>query len=237
MGKIHPQPDGLVAYLASPTAGLFSGDRAHLEVVVKDGARLTLAVPSANRIHPSRGGELAELTQRVTVGESSFLEYVPEALIPFAGSRYRQSTEIHVDERGELIWLDWLMPGRLAHGEFFSFAELNLQLDLWVGPSLSLRERAVLRPTDGSMAPWMNAMTNSIALTGVIYGWSSQEVLSVAEPLHSDSVLIGAGPLAAGGVMVRALCADTLCARKTLLAIRAGLHGLRDRLPPRIGLY
>ena len=55
----------------------------------------------------------------VTVGEGGYFEYLPDQLIPFAGSRFEQATRIELASHAALIWWDIIAPGRDASGEVF----------------------------------------------------------------------------------------------------------------------
>lgn len=237
LGKVHAEGDALVAFAVNPTAGFFEGDRAVLDVRVEGGGRLTLATPSANRIHPARGTGRAELEQRFHVGAGSCLEYFPEALIPFAGARYRQHTEITAERGSILLWFDWMLPGRLARGEGFAFHELQLSLDVHLDGVLCLHERARLCAEDGSLAPWRAAGAEATVVTALLHGIPLDQVRAVAEPLHGDGVSLGAGPLAHAGVIIRALCATPLHARRLLVTLRQGLYAAMDRPMPRLGIF
>src|SRR5688572_10994353 len=62
ISKPHHDAVWLVVNLASPTPGLFAGDRVDVRVRVDPGARLLLTAPSANRVHTMAQGH-AELVQ------------------------------------------------------------------------------------------------------------------------------------------------------------------------------
>src|SRR4051812_35878719 len=102
ISKPHREAGWMVVNLASPTPGLFAGDRVDVNVRVEGGARLLVTAPSANRVHTMVDG-YAELTQQFHVAAGACLEVWPEYLIPQAGACYRQHTRIHVEEGGTLL--------------------------------------------------------------------------------------------------------------------------------------
>src|SRR5687768_9962088 len=146
ISKPHEDRGWLVVNLASPSPGLLEGDRVDVSVEVRSGARLLLTAPSANRIHATPNG-FAELTQRFAVEAGGFLDVWPEYLMPQAGARYRQRTEIRVADGGTLLWTETIAPGRTARGEVFAFEEVRLAMDLWVGGAQMVRERYRLDAT------------------------------------------------------------------------------------------
>jgi hypothetical protein len=49
-------------------------------------------------------------------------------VVPFAGSRYRQTQAWEVHPEADLILFDWLQPGRAARGEVFAYSRLRSEL-------------------------------------------------------------------------------------------------------------
>ena len=52
--------------------------------------------------------------ERLTVEYWAKGEYLPDALIPFAGSRHSQSTTVSLGDRATFFWWELLAPGRQA---------------------------------------------------------------------------------------------------------------------------
>ncbi|HWL14763.1 MAG TPA: urease accessory protein UreD, partial [Opitutus sp.] len=122
----------LLVQVVNPTAGILAGDRLESEIVVETGAALCVTTPSASRVFMMRNGE-AEARQRFVVARGGWLEVLPEPLVPHRGSRYRQATAIEIEEGGGLFFVDQLLPGRVAHGETWSWDRLRLELDVRCG--------------------------------------------------------------------------------------------------------
>ena len=68
-----------------------------------------------------------------SVGDGALLEYLPDAVIPYAGSRHMQRTEIRLGRGSTLFWWEILAPGRLAAGERFAFERLRVQTEVYAG--------------------------------------------------------------------------------------------------------
>src|SRR6476469_7871805 len=84
-----------LAPLNNISAGILDTDELELRIVVQPGALAQITSTGATRIYRSRRPEhQARCRVEVDVGEGGFLEYVPDALIPYAGSRYQQTTRI-----------------------------------------------------------------------------------------------------------------------------------------------
>jgi urease accessory protein len=129
-----------MAQVVNPTAGILEGDRLELAVSVGTGAALLVVTPSVSRVFHMREGE-ATGVQQFSVEAGGWLEFLPEPLVPHHASRYRQTTEITVERGGELVFADFVTPGRIARGEMWSWTRLKLELAVRVGGELILRER------------------------------------------------------------------------------------------------
>jgi urease accessory protein len=66
----------------------------------------------------------------LTVGENAYLEYLPDQLIPFAGSRFDQSMRVDLARGASLILWDRVAPGREASGELFRYESLASAFEL-----------------------------------------------------------------------------------------------------------
>ena len=53
------------------------------------------------------------------VKENSYLEFLPEQLIPYKDSRYYQKINLNVDATSTLVYSEIIVPGRVAMGELF----------------------------------------------------------------------------------------------------------------------
>jgi urease accessory protein len=63
---------------------------------------------------------------RFALGEGAYVEHIPDALIPQAGSRYRQLLEVSVAPGSAFVSAETIAPGRRAHGERFAYELLEL---------------------------------------------------------------------------------------------------------------
>ena len=68
----------------------------------------------------------------IKLGEGSTLEYLPDHVIPHAGSALRQSLRVEMGPGSAAILLDSLASGRVAHGERWSFTEIDSRIEVYV---------------------------------------------------------------------------------------------------------
>ncbi len=146
--RAFQQSDGAaLAHLHNLSGGVLGGDRLEMVVTVGAEARAQLTTTGATRLYRSRG-EAAISSQHnyYTVGENALLEYLPDPLIPFAGSLYQQETRIELAPGAGLFWWETVAPGREAHGELFDYELLQLQVDIFAGARPVAIERVRLEP-------------------------------------------------------------------------------------------
>ena len=236
LSKSHVDEGRLVQSIVNPTAGFFDGDLLESNIHVASGAHLVLSTPSASRVYQARSGKAAVSLQKFRIEENASLEWIPEPFIPHAGARYAQQTEIHLDPTAGLLFFDWIAPGRVAMGEIFAYEELCWELDLFLDEKLIARERYTLRPDDHSLkalrAKFPAAHYLSVYAAGAMaMNWPGE----MLDALNGDDVYLGHGPLTGGVYLIRALCRDSLAARKLIETLRPLLYTSAELKPPALG--
>ncbi|MEO8615419.1 MAG: urease accessory protein UreD [Luteolibacter sp.] len=236
LSKSHIDEGRLVQSIVNPTAGFFDGDRLESNIHVASGAHLVLSTPSASRVYRTRSGKAAVSLQKFRIEENASLEWIPEPFIPHAGARYVQQTEIQLHPTASLLFFDWIAPGRVAMGETFAYEELRWELDLSLDGKLIARERYHLRPDDQSLealrAKFPAAHYLSVyAAGGIAENWPAE----ILDGLNGDDVYLGHGQLTGGVCLIRALCQDSLSARKLIETLRPLLYASAGQKPPGLG--
>jgi urease accessory protein len=135
------------------TAGLFGGDDVEITIRVERGVRVRITQQAATRIHPS-GDHDAVQSLRASVATGGHLQIYLEPVIPFAGSRLRQSTELEVEPGGTLTFWEGFMAGRVGRGESWQFREFASQTSLRLGDRLVYLDRFCLAPGGLHQSPW-----------------------------------------------------------------------------------
>lgn len=215
--RAFPLADGgALVHLHNLSGGVLGGDRLSLTVEVEKDAYAQLTSTSATRLYRSRPHTpSATQTTNIRVEEGGLLEYLPDPLIPFAGSRYQQHTHIELAEGAGLFWWEIVAPGRVAHGECFAYEMLYLTSHIQARARPIVIERLKLEPhcqtlaSPARLGPYSYFCSFYICRVGVATSqWSSLEkrLQELAQDLtHPGESYWGVSTLVAHGLMIRAL--------------------------------
>jgi urease accessory protein len=116
--------------LLNPTGGVLGGDHLVTNIGLEAETHAYLTTPSATRIY--RTAEKSAILETVIhVGEGATLEYFPDHIIPHAGSALRQSLRVEMARGSSAVIVDSLASGRVAHGERWSFTEIDSRTEVY----------------------------------------------------------------------------------------------------------
>jgi urease accessory protein len=236
-----------LVHLHNLSGGVLGGDRLELSIEVCRGARAQVTTAGATRLYRSRAAAAAALQRNVIkVGENALLEFLPDALIPFAGSRYCQETLIELAAGAGLFCWETVAPGRDARGELFAYELLQLKLDLTAEGRWLAEERLKLEPARrplssparlGRYRYFSTLYICRVGLDAARWPALERELAELARRLsRPDEILWGVSTLPAHGLVVRALsvkgCAIAQGLHAFWRAARLRLYG-RTSVPPR----
>jgi urease accessory protein len=199
-------------------------------VNVGAGAQVQLTTTGATRIYRPRA-DAPETVQSndIVVDENGLLEYLPDAVIPYAGANFSQHTSIRLRAGAGLFWWEVLAPGREARSEIFEYARVELKTDLEAAGKLVAVERVSLEPknraltSSSRLGPYRTWATFYICRVGVRPAeWMEierrlREVLA-AFSTRQDA-LWSVSTLVAHGLLVR-------CVTKHGREVLPGLHAV-----------
>ena len=224
----------LLVNLSCPTAGLLAGDRVVCDIEVSDQASMVVTTPGATRSHFMRSG-IARVEQKFKVKDGSFLEFNPGDLILQKATNLEQVTEIEVDEDSEVLFVEKMLPGRIAHGESFVFQKFSNRLRIEKENQIVLLESFILDPGNESVLPWKNSFPTPYYGSFYLISPKPREHLPCRERIHgmmSPNLLTGVTSLhRKAGWMVKVLAGDPYEFKRAVKEIRKLLHADIERLP------
>jgi urease accessory protein len=241
------QDGAALAHLHNVSGGLLGGDRLALKVDVGAHAQVQLTTTGATRIYrPKRYAPPATQSNEFTLHEDALLEYVPDAIIPYAGARFSQTTTVHLAQGAGIFWWEILAPGREARGESFAYDSVEMKADVIAPDRPIVSERVRIEPDKrstqsfGRLGPYRTWATFCIARAGP----SAAEWLALEYELREQvlpltkhgETLWAVSALAAHGLMVRCVAVHGRHVLPGLQNLwqtaKQRLYG-RDAVPPR----
>lgn len=145
--KPFPLPGGGISVMPlCASAGIMAGDVQVFDYKVGAGAALEILSQSFEKIHKMDEG-CARREIRVDVASGGSLYYNPQPVIPFAGSAFVSTMEIHLaDETSKLFLLDILSCGRAVSGERFGYRRFSSKVRIYRGGKMIYRDNTCYEP-------------------------------------------------------------------------------------------
>jgi urease accessory protein len=218
--RAFPQENGAaLVHLHNVSGGLLGGDRLGLSVHVGAAAAVQLTTTGATRIYRPRREAAATLqSNEITLAENALLEYVPDAIIPFAGARYEQRTKIHLAPGSGLFWWEILAPGREARGEIFEYESVEMHAEISAAGRPIAIEQVRLEPRRrpltslarlGSYRYWATFYICRVGLDPAAWLAAEKHLREAARELtRPGESLWGISTLAAHGLVIRCLAVN-----------------------------
>lgn len=119
-------PEMAYLYMMSSSGGILDGDSHQTEITLGEGTMVHLTTQGATRIH-GMGLAGARQSVRMDLGRDSYLELIPDQIIPYRDSRYVQKTNITAHDSATLVYTEVLSSGRLAMDESFQYESCLLE--------------------------------------------------------------------------------------------------------------
>lgn len=238
-----------LVHLHNLSGGLLGGDDLTLDVTAAAETNVQITTTGATRIYRARP-DAQPATQRneISVGKNALLEYLPDAVIPFAGARFSQRTSIRLEEGAGLFWWEILAPGREARGEIFEYESVELKSNLSAAGKRIAAERLRLEPKQRAMASparmgahrtWATFYICRASVAPTVWLELESEVRSIASEFGGGrDALWGVSTLTAHGIAVRCLTRNARDIAPGLQAIwtlaKRKLYGRRAVAPRKV---
>lgn len=202
-------------HLHNVSGGILGGDQLRLDATLDESTQAQITAVGATRIYRAadRKPAACQIT-RLNVGSGALLEYLPDTVIPFAGSRFEQKSQVHLAQEAGLIWWESVSAGRIASGESFAFDKLSVATTiLAVGKPIAM-ERYSLEPKNQELnlptrfGNFLYSSTMYVCLVGrKMNDWTAleYELNTAAAKLSDSGTAWGASTLVSDGVVIRGM--------------------------------
>ena len=197
----------LYLMLLNPTGGLVGGDRLLTQIVQGCGTGVCITTPSATRVYRTASNPAFHETF-IQVEEGASLEYLPDHVIPHAGSELRQSLRVEMARQSRAIIWDAIAAGRLARGERWHFRALESRTEILLcgRPLFINRTRInpmVQHPDPLGLMEGFSYVASLVVLADGFKAWDALVASFEAQLNRLPQVFGGVSLLAASGCLVR----------------------------------
>jgi urease accessory protein len=115
------------AVLVNASGGVAGGDRLEFAITALGNASAAVTSQAAEKVYRALS-EPARISTWLKVSEGAKLAWLPQETIVFNRARLSRDTQIDLVSGAELLALEWLVLGRMAHGEELAGGHIN---DSW----------------------------------------------------------------------------------------------------------
>ncbi len=196
-------PEMPCVYILSSGGPQIDGDRYEMEVSIARNAFAHISTGAATKVAEMRHN-FAGTTQRFTLGEGAYLEYLPEPLIPCRNARLAMSTRITAAPTATMLYAGILSSGRRHYGAGERFAYDLVMIETTAerpSGTLLAKESMVVKPKE-----------RHPAIIGAMEHYDLYaNVLLITEPHHAESVYEATPPLSGNGIMAAATRLPNRC--------------------------
>jgi urease accessory protein len=188
--------------------GLVAGDEVSIEIHAGAGTRGYLGTQSSTKVYWSPDGRVSRFHLHASLARDAVLIVAPDHVQCFAGARYEQRQEFHLQSGAGLVLVDWLSSGRVARGERWAFARYRSRIDVFCGDDHLLADSLLLDPADGLLAG-APRMGRCECLALVVFigeplraAWERLLAQIAAEPVpRNGAFMCAAGPIRNGALL------------------------------------
>ncbi len=107
-------------YIMSPSGGIVQGDRLRIDISVGREAMVHFTTQSATKIYRMNRNYATQILN-LEADEGSYVEFIPDMIIPYVNSRFYQEVNLKVHDEATVIYSEMIAPGRAARGESFRY--------------------------------------------------------------------------------------------------------------------
>jgi urease accessory protein len=132
-------------FIINPCGGLVGGDALRMHVDLEERAHLLLTTQSATKVYKTLGHPASQ-KMVFNLKEGAVLEFLPDHVIPFAGSSFVQEIEINMEKKSVAIIVDSFASGRTARGERFQFLKYQNKIEArYIGRTFLLERMLITK--------------------------------------------------------------------------------------------
>ena len=168
-------------FILSPSGGILQGDRYRMDVDLKNNAISHLTTQGATRIYKMESNYATHMVT-LNLKDNSYLEFIPEQIIPYKNSRFYQKTNLEIDDSSTVVYSETIVPGRIAMGEMFDFDVCYLKTEGKINGKTKFRDSSLLTPKTQKIQA-LTMFDNKTILTSV-YVLTKKDVTKINDLIN-----------------------------------------------------
>jgi urease accessory protein len=223
------RPGMAFIFLQQSGDGLVQGDRCRIDIALTEGSEAHFATQSATTAFPCHGNYASQLVN-LWADANAVLEYLPDPVIPFRGSRLVQKMRVVAHRHSTVILGEIVLPGRVAFGESHQYDVFWSELDV-LDQDGHLLFSDLLRLLPGETSPHSPVLFGAHDVVASLYVITDRVGPDhVAETLRATTselpeVLAGVSELPNGcGAGLRVLARTSMSAKAAVRSAWAAAH-------------
>jgi len=139
------------AFTSNYGGGLVAGDDVRLHVHAGEETTSLLSTQASTKVYRSRSGLGARQSITAQIDAGALCVSAPDPATCFAGARFEQRQQFHLDKSASLVLIDSLSSGRVARGERWAFSRYISTNEIYLADRRIFREVLLLDPADGPL--------------------------------------------------------------------------------------
>jgi urease accessory protein len=227
-----------LAVLVTTSGGLVGGDVLDIAAATGPGARALVTTQAAEKVYRSEGAT-CEIAVALEADSESWLEWLPNETIVFAGARLRRRTSVSLAEGATLLAGEIVVLGRRARGERFTTGLIHDAWEIRRAGRLVWTDAFRLEEDVAEVQASAACLAGAAAVASIVCAGEAAERLAapladLADRLTGGDLRIGTTRIGAT-LLVRLLATDPRALRRAFAELWAYLRceagGLSPRLP------
>lgn len=206
---LQPKNHGHAAWLfvSSFGGGLVDGDALRLRLQVRAGASAYVSTQASTKVYRGASSQTFE----ADVGEGGLLCLLPDPVVCFARSSFRQAQVVRLAAGASLVWLDAMCGGRVEHGERWQLDRYESRIDVEREGRPLLSDAVCLDAAHGDLASRMRrfSVLATLAAAGPATAALRARWLAKAELVRGAPAVVAPSSLGDDLAIVRIAAAGT----------------------------
>jgi len=199
-----------------------------MQVDLEERAHLLLTTQSATKVYKTLGHPAIQ-KMIFTLKEGAILEFLPDHVIPFAGSSFVQKTQVDIGKGSVAIIVDSFASGRKARGEGFQFLKYQNEIEARYLGQTFLIERTLITQNSAPLSEigimeGNDYLASFYILTDSVSAYEGLIDMINTELEKFDNLTGSVCSLSANGLLLRMLSKTAFNLHDAILKVWALVH-------------